>query len=45
MLMAKDALRNLAPDQPKPLTGVAQRSGVKSGAKRFDLSSNQNAPA
>ena len=45
MLMAEDASRNLIPDQLKPLTGVAQRSGAKSGAKRFDLSSNQNASA
>jgi hypothetical protein len=43
--MAEDASRNLIPDQLKPLTGVAQRSGAKSGAKRFDLSSNQNASA
>jgi hypothetical protein len=45
MFMAEDASRNLVPDQLKPLTGVAQRSGAKSGAKRFDLSSNQNASA
>jgi hypothetical protein len=43
--MAKDAFRNLAPGQLKPLTGVAQRSGAKPGVKRFDLSSNQNASA
>jgi hypothetical protein len=34
--MAKDAFRNPLPGQPKPLTGAAQRSGAKSGAKRFD---------
>jgi hypothetical protein len=45
MLMAEDASRDLIPDQLKPLTGVAQRSGAKSGAKRFDLSSNQKASA
>jgi hypothetical protein len=42
MLMAKDAFRNLAPDQLKPLTGAAQRSGAKSGAKRMDLCSDQS---
>jgi hypothetical protein len=47
MLMAKETFRNLAAGQLKlkPLTGVTQRSGVKSGAERWDLSSTCNAPA
>src|SRR5947209_8660002 len=35
MFMATQASRNLLPSQPKPSTGVAQRSGAKSGAKRL----------
>jgi hypothetical protein len=40
MFMAKDPFRNLTPGQLKSLTGAAQRSGAKSGAKRTDLCSN-----
>jgi hypothetical protein len=43
--MATKAFRNLASGQLKPLTGVAQRSGAKSDAKRFDPDSTDNAPA
>src|SRR5947209_11192836 len=35
MFMATQASRNLLPSQPKPSTGVAQRSGAKPGAKRL----------
>jgi len=54
MLMLRASLQKTSqPDQlllPKALlqgrpTGVAQRSGAKSGAKRFDLSSHHNATA
>jgi hypothetical protein len=35
--MAQEASTNDAKGQPKPVTGVAQRSGAKSGAKRLRL--------
>jgi hypothetical protein len=42
MLITTEAFKNLLPRQLKPLTGAAQRSGAKSGAKRFDLSSDHD---
>jgi hypothetical protein len=49
MLMQRVSLQQASPTgqvlRQTPPTGVAQRSGTKSGAKRFDLGSDRNAPA
>jgi hypothetical protein len=41
--MGKKALKQLAPSQPKPLTGVAQRSKAKIRREAVDLNSDHNA--
>jgi hypothetical protein len=41
MFMAQEASTNHATGQLKPWTGAAQRSGAKSGAKRWNLNPSE----